>query len=189
MTRLEYRADPQAELADRLPRQLRSPAPGDYVTFELGPRQRDRAARARAARSARFHNVCRHRGARLLEGTGHCPGASPAPTTAGPTATTASCSACPRARAFPDLDRAQLRPRSRCASEITLGFVFVCLAGDPPPPPSQAVGAVRRGVRALPLRGDGAARSRCTSRTGSATGRSRWTTTWSPITCRSDIRD
>src|ERR1700761_2276035 len=48
------------------------PKVGDYQTFDLGPesvlvvRDRDRTIRG-------YHNVCRHRGARLLDGKGNCP--------------------------------------------------------------------------------------------------------------------
>jgi len=48
------------------------PTAGDYVTFDLGPESvmvlKDRDGSIRA-----FHNVCRHRGARLLDGEGNCP--------------------------------------------------------------------------------------------------------------------
>src|SRR5216684_510489 len=48
------------------------PKAGDYETFDLGPESimvlRDRDGSIRG-----FHNVCRHRGARLLDGSGNCP--------------------------------------------------------------------------------------------------------------------
>jgi len=53
------------------------PKAGDYETFDLGPESvmvlRDRDGTVRG-----FHNVCRHRGARLLDGAGNCPTTSPA---------------------------------------------------------------------------------------------------------------
>src|SRR5882757_5829868 len=54
------------------------PKAGDYETFDLGPdsvmvlRDRDGSMRA-------FHNVCRHRGARLLDGAGNYPAAITCP--------------------------------------------------------------------------------------------------------------
>src|ERR1700757_5058971 len=46
---------------------------GDYVTFEMGGESvivlRDASGSIRSLR-----NVCRHRGTRLLEGSGHCSG-------------------------------------------------------------------------------------------------------------------
>jgi len=48
------------------------PKAGDYETLDLGPESvlvlRDRDGTIRG-----FHNVCRHRGARLLDGSGNCP--------------------------------------------------------------------------------------------------------------------
>src|SRR6202522_1018370 len=47
------------------------PRPGDYETFHLGPESvfvlRDKDGSIKA-----FHNVCRHRGSRLLDGAGTC---------------------------------------------------------------------------------------------------------------------
>ena len=48
------------------------PRPGDFETFDLGPEERLRAARQGRSIKA-FHNVCRHRGARILDGSGTCP--------------------------------------------------------------------------------------------------------------------
>ncbi len=63
----------------------------------------------------------------------------------------------PVRESFPGLDRAEhgLRP---VRTDIAFGFVFVCLAGDPPPV-SKVWGAPGRGTPALSARGDGAARA------------------------------
>ena len=54
------------------------PHAGDYHKFDLGPESvvvlRDKSGTIRA-----YHNVCRHRAARLLEGTGNCGGAITCP--------------------------------------------------------------------------------------------------------------
>ena len=64
------------------------PKTGDYETFDLGPESvmvlRDRDGSIRG-----FHNVCRHRGARLLDGSGNCPATITTPITVGLTGTTA----------------------------------------------------------------------------------------------------
>ena len=80
------------------------PASGDYVAFDLGAdsvlvlRDRDGAIRA-------FHNVCRHRGARLVDGTGHCPGAVTCPYHGWSYRFDGSLRAIPGAETFPGLDR------------------------------------------------------------------------------------
>jgi Rieske [2Fe-2S] domain len=78
------------------------PAPGAYRTDDfagvpiLTVRGSDGKLRA-------FLNVCRHRGAKVARAV-RAP--SPAPITAGPTATTAACAACPkRRRPFPACGR------------------------------------------------------------------------------------
>jgi phenylpropionate dioxygenase-like ring-hydroxylating dioxygenase large terminal subunit len=118
------------------------PNSGDYETFDLGPESvlvlRDRDGSIRA-----FHNVCRHRGARLLDGAGNCPA-------------TITCSyhgwtyrhdggliGVPVRESFPGLDRSLhgLRP---VRLDTAFGFVFVCLARDAqggyPPPVSEVWG-------------------------------------------------
>lgn len=107
------------------------PNPGDFVTFDLGPdsivvlRDRDRRVRA-------FHNVCRHRGARLLDGNGRCPGTIVCPYHGWSYGYEGNLLGVPARDSFPGLDRAAhgLKP---VRVEVLLGFVFVCLAGDPAP--------------------------------------------------------
>jgi phenylpropionate dioxygenase-like ring-hydroxylating dioxygenase large terminal subunit len=104
---------------------------GDYATLDVGPESafviRDRDGTIRA-----FHNVCRHRAARLLDGTGSCPVSVTCPYHGWSYRHDGSLQGMPVKESFPGLDRAQhgLRP---IKVEIAFGFVFVALAGNPPP--------------------------------------------------------
>src|SRR6201987_4475886 len=108
---------------------------GDYITFELGADSvivlREGAGDIRALR-----NVCRHRGTRLLEGTGKCLGRITCPYHGWTYRYDGSLLATPARDTFPDLN---LREHGLDAVrlEVALGFVFVCFGADPPPPPSQ----------------------------------------------------
>ena len=110
------------------------PKAGDYVTFELGADSvivlREAGSGIRALR-----NVCRHRGTRLLEGAGHCPGRITCPYHGWTYRYDGSLLATPARDSFPGLD---LREHSLDAvrTEVALGFVWVCLAAEAPPPPS-----------------------------------------------------
>jgi phenylpropionate dioxygenase-like ring-hydroxylating dioxygenase large terminal subunit len=79
-----------------------------------------------------FHNVCRHRGARILDGSGSCPATITCPYHGWSYRQDGSLIGVPMRDSFPDLDRAEhgLRP---VRVDTALGFVFVCLSGDPPP--------------------------------------------------------
>jgi phenylpropionate dioxygenase-like ring-hydroxylating dioxygenase large terminal subunit len=107
------------------------PRAGDYQTFDLGPESvlvvRDRDGSIRG-----FHNVCRHRGARLLDGAGNCPGTITCPYHGWSYRQDGSLIGVPMRESFPNLDRGAhgLRP---VRVDTALGFVFVCLSGDPPP--------------------------------------------------------
>jgi phenylpropionate dioxygenase-like ring-hydroxylating dioxygenase large terminal subunit len=107
------------------------PKPGDYETFDLGSESvmvvRDRDGSVRA-----FHNVCRHRGARLLDGAGNCPTAITCPYHGWTYRHDGGLIGMPVRESFPGLDRSQhsLRP---VRVDTALSFVWVCLAGDPPP--------------------------------------------------------
>src|SRR3984893_5277247 len=108
---------------------------GDYVTFELGSDSvivlREREGGIRALR-----NVCRHRGTRLLEGAGRCHGRITCPYHGWTYRYDGSLLATPAKESFPDLN---LREHGLDAVrvELALGFVFVCLAAEAPPPPSE----------------------------------------------------
>jgi phenylpropionate dioxygenase-like ring-hydroxylating dioxygenase large terminal subunit len=107
------------------------PATGDFQTLDLGSdsvvvlRDRDGSIRA-------FHNVCRHRGARLLDGAGNCPTAVTCPYHGWTYRHDGGLIGMPVRESFPGLDRSLhgLRP---VRVEVAMSFVWVCLAGDPPP--------------------------------------------------------
>lgn len=104
---------------------------GDYETFDLGPESvlvlRDRDGSIRA-----FHNVCRHRGARLLDGAGNCPATITCPYHGWTYRHDGGLIGMPVRESFPGLDRSAHGLRA-VRVDVALGFVFVCLAGDPPP--------------------------------------------------------
>ena len=110
------------------------PNAGDYITFELGADSvivlRESGGGIRALR-----NVCRHRGTRLLEGSGRCHGRITCPYHGWTYRYDGSLLATPARESFPGLD---LRAHSLDAvhMEVALGFVWVCLAAEAPPPPS-----------------------------------------------------
>jgi phenylpropionate dioxygenase-like ring-hydroxylating dioxygenase large terminal subunit len=107
------------------------PDPGNYVTLDLGADSviavRDSGGEIRA-----LHNVCRHRGARILEGAGTCPGAITCPYHGWSYRLSGELRAVTARESFPALDRAQLGLKP-VRMQVIFGFVFVCLAGDPPP--------------------------------------------------------
>ncbi len=110
------------------------PNAGDYITFELGADSvivlREGGGGIRALR-----NVCRHRGTRLLEGTGRCLGRITCPYHGWTYRYDGSLLATPARESFPGLD---LREHSLEAvrMEVMLGFVWVCLGAEAAPPPS-----------------------------------------------------
>jgi len=112
------------------------PHAGDYVTFELG-RDGVIVLREPGGGIRALRNVCRHRGTRLLEGSGRCHGRITCPYHGWTYRYDGSLLATPARDSFPALN---LREHSLAAvhMEVALGFVWVCLAADAPPPPAQA---------------------------------------------------
>ena len=104
---------------------------GDFATLDLGPESvfviRDREGTIRG-----FHNVCRHRGARLVDGQGTCPTSVTCPYHGWSYRHDGSLMGMPVRESFPDLDRSQngLRP---IKVDVAFGFVFVAIKGNPPP--------------------------------------------------------
>jgi phenylpropionate dioxygenase-like ring-hydroxylating dioxygenase large terminal subunit len=107
------------------------PKAGDYQTFDLGGESiivlRDRDGSIRA-----FHNVCRHRGARLLDGSGNCPATITCPYHGWTYRHDGGLIGMPMRESFPGLDRSAHALKA-VRTDIALSFVWVCLAGDPPP--------------------------------------------------------
>jgi phenylpropionate dioxygenase-like ring-hydroxylating dioxygenase large terminal subunit len=107
------------------------PKTGDFQTLDLGSdsvmvlRDRDGSIRA-------FHNVCRHRGARLLDGAGNCPTAVTCPYHGWTYRHDGGLIGMPVRESFPGLDR-NLHGLRPVRVEVALSFVWICLAGDPPP--------------------------------------------------------
>lgn len=105
---------------------------GDFVTLELGSDSvvvvRDKEGAIQA-----FHNVCRHRGARMLDGSGKCAGAITCPYHGWTYRYDGALIGVPSKDSFADLDRGKhgLIP---VRVDVFLGFVFVCIAGNPPKP-------------------------------------------------------
>ncbi|HYM44375.1 MAG TPA: aromatic ring-hydroxylating dioxygenase subunit alpha [Steroidobacteraceae bacterium] len=134
MTRLEYQRilKPSWQIAGHV---SQIPRAGDFVTFELGGDSvivlRDAEGAVRALR-----NVCRHRGTRLLEGSGHCAGRITCPYHGWTYRYDGSLLATPARESFPDLDLRQ-HGLGTVRIDVALGFVWVCLGGEAPPPPSQ----------------------------------------------------
>ncbi|MDE2304075.1 MAG: aromatic ring-hydroxylating dioxygenase subunit alpha [Gammaproteobacteria bacterium] len=106
------------------------PMVGDYVTLDLAGESaivvRDRGGVIKA-----FHNVCRHRGARLLDGSGHCRGTITCPYHGWSYRTDGSLLAVPARESFPLLER-ERHGLKELRTETVFGFVFVAFAGDPP---------------------------------------------------------
>ena len=79
-----------------------------------------------------FHNVCRHRGARLLDGSGNCPATITCPYHGWTYRHDGGLIGMPVRESFPGLDRSELGLKP-VRVDIAMNFVWVCLAGDPPP--------------------------------------------------------
>jgi len=108
------------------------PKPGDFVTLEIGA-ESVVVLRNRQNEVVAFHNVCRHRGAQIFDGHGHCAGNIVCPYHGWTYRQDGSLVGVARADTFPDLDKSKLGLRPVRIATMG-GFVFVCLAGDPPPP-------------------------------------------------------
>jgi phenylpropionate dioxygenase-like ring-hydroxylating dioxygenase large terminal subunit len=130
MTRLEYERllKPSWQIVCHVSSLARS---GDFVTLDLGA-DSVVALRTSQGEIQAFHNVCRHRGARILEGAGNCPGAITCPYHGWSYRLSGELLGMTARETFPPLERAQLGLKP-VRSQVLFGFVFVCIAGSPRP--------------------------------------------------------
>ena len=118
------------------------PNAGDYQTLDLG-RESALVLRDRDGSIKAYHNVCRHRGARLLDGSGNCPTGITCPYHGWTYRHDGGLMGVPVRESFPGLDRSEhaLRP---LRVDTAFGFVFVCFSpdtnGEYPPPVAQVWG-------------------------------------------------
>ena len=130
MTRLEYERllKPSWQIVCHVSSLERS---GDFVTLDVGA-DSVVAVRTSQGEIQVFHNVCRHRGARILEGAGNCPGAITCPYHGWSYKLSGELLGMTARETFPPLDRTQLALKP-VRSQVLFGFVFMCLAGTPRP--------------------------------------------------------
>jgi len=130
MTRLEYQRliKPSWQIVCHVS-QLR--AAGDFVTLDLGT-DSVIALRTSQGEIRAFHNVCRHRGARILEGSGHCAGAISCPYHGWSYRLSGELLGISARETFPPLERATLGLKP-VRSQLLFGFVFITLGVNPRP--------------------------------------------------------
>jgi phenylpropionate dioxygenase-like ring-hydroxylating dioxygenase large terminal subunit len=104
--------------------------PGQYAVFDL---MRDSivVVRGRDGELRGFQNVCRHRGARLVDEAGICRGLLTCPYHGWSYGLDGSLAGVPSSASFPGLDRADYG-LNRVDLEVFHGLVFVRIAGDGP---------------------------------------------------------
>jgi|SRR5579862_5256489 len=130
MTRLEYQRliKPNWQIVCHV---SQLSAAGDFVTLDLGA-DSVIAVRTSQGEIRTFHNVCRHRGARLLEGSGHCAGAITCPYHGWSYRLSGELLGIAARETFPALERATLGLKP-VRSQVLFGFVFVTLGATPRP--------------------------------------------------------
>jgi carnitine monooxygenase subunit len=115
------------------------PAPGDWLSFDmLGERALVMRGQDGVVRA--FHNLCRHRGARLTDGpAGHCKGALVCPFHGWVYNTDGTLRGPARPETFGQMDRSQfgLKPID---SEVWNGFIFLRFTPGPQPPVAEMLG-------------------------------------------------
>lgn len=108
------------------------PEPGDYLAFDMVG-ERGLVVRGKDGVVRGFHNLCRHRGSRVVaDEKGSCKGALVCPFHGWVYNLDGTLRGAARPRSFPDLDRAEfgLKPLEL---EIWMGFVFVRFHPGPQP--------------------------------------------------------
>jgi phenylpropionate dioxygenase-like ring-hydroxylating dioxygenase large terminal subunit len=116
------------------------PAAGDWLAFDLLG-ERAVVMRGRDGEVRAFHNLCRHRGARVVDGaSGHCKGAMVCPFHGWVYNLDGSLRGAARPESFGDMDRADfgLKP---IEMELWHGFIFLRFRPGPQPAVAQLLDA------------------------------------------------
>lgn len=117
------------------------PEPGDYLAFDMAG-ERALIVRGQDGVVRGFHNLCRHRGSRVVaEPQGHCRNALVCPFHGWVYNLDGTLRGAARPRSFPELDKHEfgLRPLDL---EIWMGFVFVRFRPGPQPPVAELMARV-----------------------------------------------
>ena len=158
------------------------PGPGTYMTAKAGTQPvlvlRDAEGELRA-----FRNVCRHRGSRLLEGSGECGKAIRCLYHGWTYRLDGELIGVPEARSIPDLDKSTLG-LFPVRVEAVAGLIFVNLDAHATPLAEQVAGSRSAWRR---TRSRSSSRTPPTTAPSRPTGRSPSTTTSRATTCRSPI--
>lgn len=100
------------------------PKAGDYMTFDLGP-ERAFVVRGDDGQLRAFHNLCRHRGSRVVTGTtGHCKNALVCPFHGWVYNFDGTLRGAAQPKSYPTLDKHEFGLRS-IEMETWMGFIFI----------------------------------------------------------------
>ncbi len=106
--------------------------PGDYVTFDLGP-ERAFVVRGSDGELRAFHNLCRHRGSRVVTGeSGHCKNALVCPFHGWVYNLDGTLRGAARPASYPALDKKEFGLRE-IEMEVWMGFIFIRFKPGPQP--------------------------------------------------------
>jgi phenylpropionate dioxygenase-like ring-hydroxylating dioxygenase large terminal subunit len=109
------------------------PAPGDWISFDIF-NERAVVMRGRDGVVRAFHNLCRHRGARVVDGlSGHCKGAIVCPFHGWVYNLDGTLRGAARPESFGEMDRTAFGLKT-VEMEIWHGFIFLRFRPGPQPP-------------------------------------------------------
>ena len=108
------------------------PESGDYITFDLGP-ERAVIIRGEDSELRAFHNLCRHRGSRVVTGThGHCKNAIVCPFHGWVYNLDGTLRGAAQPKSYPTLDKHEFGLR-QIEMETWMGFIFIRFQNGPQP--------------------------------------------------------
>jgi phenylpropionate dioxygenase-like ring-hydroxylating dioxygenase large terminal subunit len=116
--------------------------PGDYMTFDLG-NERAFVVRGNDGGLRAFHNLCRHRGSRVVTGaSGRCKNALVCPFHGWVYNFDGTLRGAARPSSYPELDKHEFGLRS-VEMEVWMGFIFIRFKPGPQPPVAEYLAPYR----------------------------------------------